>query len=98
MSAHDHGAVDREIARLLSRGVTSSSPEHRDLWDAFARAADGGKRFRPALLTATHGALGGGREVAAVQVAAALELLHTAFVVQDDVIDGDPTRRGVPSL
>ena len=98
MSAHDHGAVDREIARLLTRGVTSSSPEHRDLWDAFARAADGGKRFRPALLTATHGALGGGREVAAVQVAAALELLHTAFVVQDDVIDGDPTRRGVPSL
>ncbi|MGP4977220.1 polyprenyl synthetase family protein [Brachybacterium tyrofermentans] len=98
MSGRDLGAVDREIARLLTRGVTSSSPDHRELWDAFARAADGGKRFRPALLTATHGALGGVREEAAVQVAAALELLHTAFIVQDDVIDGDLMRRGVPSL
>ncbi|MGO2311472.1 polyprenyl synthetase family protein [Brachybacterium tyrofermentans] len=98
MSARDHGAVDREIARLLRGGAPSSTADHRDLWDAFARAADGGKRFRPALLAATHGALGGVREEAAIQVAAALELLHTAFVVQDDVIDGDPTRRGVPSL
>ncbi|MGP5127591.1 polyprenyl synthetase family protein [Brachybacterium tyrofermentans] len=98
MSGRSLGAVDREIARLLTRGVSSSSPDHRDLWDAFAHAADGGKRFRPALLTATHGALGGVRDEAAVQVAAALELLHTAFVVQDDVIDGDPMRRGVPSL
>ncbi|MGO1424015.1 MAG: polyprenyl synthetase family protein, partial [Brachybacterium sp.] len=65
---------------------------------AFSRAADGGKRFRPGLLLSTHQALGGVREPAAVQVAAALELLHTAFVVQDDVIDGDQVRRGVPSL
>lgn len=114
MSARDPGAVDREIARLLTGAASShgsdsdpapssaSNPDNRDdsrdLWAAFARAADGGKRFRPALLTATHSALGGVREEAAVQVAAALELLHTAFVIQDDVIDGDPTRRGVPSL
>ncbi|MGO1390324.1 polyprenyl synthetase family protein [Brachybacterium alimentarium] len=102
MSTPDHRAVDREIARLLTGAVsahgTAPSTGRRDLWSAFAQATDDGKRFRPALLTATHRALGGLRGEAAVQVAAALELLHTAFVVQDDVIDGDLMRRGVPSL
>lgn len=102
MSARDHRAVEREITRLLTARVsahgTAPSTDPRDLWGAFAQAADGGKRFRPALLTATHRALGGVHEEAAVQVGAALELLHTAFVIQDDVIDGDAMRRGVPSL
>ena len=35
---------------------------------------------------------------AAAEVAAAMELLHTAFVVHDDVIDGDRTRRGRPNV
>ena len=102
MSTPDRRAVDREISRLLATGSsphgTAPSTGGQELWAAFAEAADGGKRFRPALLTGTHRALGGVREQAAIQVGAALELLHTAFVVQDDVIDGDPMRRGVPSL
>jgi geranylgeranyl diphosphate synthase type II len=32
------------------------------------------------------------------EVAAALELLHTAFVVHDDVIDADTVRRGRPNV
>ncbi|WP_394216543.1 polyprenyl synthetase family protein [Brachybacterium vulturis] len=100
-TAHQH-AVEREIQRLLRLGASRPGalplPDHHDLWDAFARASGGGKRFRPSLLLSTHQALGGAREPAAVQVAAALELLHTALVVQDDVIDGDQVRRGVPSL
>ncbi|MGP9747002.1 polyprenyl synthetase family protein [Brachybacterium sp. AOP29-B2-41] len=95
-------AVEQEIQRLLSRGAARAGtlplPDHHDLWAAFSRATGGGKRFRPHLLLATHQALGGAREPAAVQAAAALELMHTAFVVQDDVIDGDQVRRGAPSL
>lgn len=34
----------------------------------------------------------------AARVGAALELLHTAFVVHDDVIDGDEKRRGNPNV
>lgn len=102
MTAAHQQAVEHEIQRLLGFGATRPGalplPDHHDLWAAFSRAADGGKRFRPGLLLSTHRALGGVREPAAVQVAAALELLHTAFVVQDDVIDGDQVRRGVPSL
>lgn len=95
-------AVELEIQRLLSLGAARSGrsplPDQQDLWAAFSRATGGGKRFRPILLLATHQALSGTREPAAVQVAAALELVHTAFVVQDDVIDGDQVRRGAPSL
>lgn len=58
----------------------------------------GGKRFRPALLLSAHDALDGDLGDAAVEVGAALELLHTAFVIHDDVIDGDHTRRGRPNV
>lgn len=102
MTAAHQQAVEHEIQRLLGLGATRPGalplPDHHDLWAAFSRASDGGKRFRPGLLLSTHQALGRVREPAAVQVAAALELLHTAFVVQDDGIDGDQVRRGVPSL
>jgi geranylgeranyl diphosphate synthase type II len=68
--------------------------EHAALWAALADAGEGGKRFRPALVVAAHDALGGRSAEAAAQVGAALELLHTAFVIHDDVIDGDDVRRG----
>lgn len=102
MNEAHHRAVEQEIQRQLSLGATRPGtlplPDHHDLWSAFSRATGGGKRFRPHLLLATHEALGGTRQPAAVQAAAALELMHTAFVVQDDVIDGDQVRRGAPSL
>lgn len=54
---------------------------------------------------AAGGAAGGGdredeesAEAALWQTAAAFELLHTAFVVHDDLIDRDLERRGVPNV
>jgi len=59
--------------------------------------ARGGKGLRPALCLSTCSAFGG--EVAdALPSAAALELLHTAFLVHDDVEDGSELRRGEPTL
>ncbi|WP_232820226.1 polyprenyl synthetase family protein [Brachybacterium sp. YJGR34] len=102
VSEEDRRAIDRELGLLLSGGATTPGilplEDHGALWSALARSAEGGKRFRPALLIAAHHALGGVRHNAAFQVGAAIELLHTAFVVQDDVIDGDRMRRGVPNL
>lgn len=80
--------TDEALDRLLAQGRRS------ELWQAVVEAADGGKRFRPALVTAAHDALGGTRPAAAAEVGAAVELLHTAFVIHDDVIDGDQVRRG----
>jgi geranylgeranyl diphosphate synthase, type II len=56
-----------------------------------------GKGLRPALCLATCEAFGGEVEQA-LPSAAALELLHTAFLVHDDVEDDSEMRRGEPTL
>ena len=89
--------TDEALGRLLDDGrarAAATDPEHGRLWEALAAATEGGKRFRPALVVAAHDALGGTSPAAAAEVGAAVELLHTAFVVHDDVIDGDDLRRG----
>ena len=57
----------------------------------------GGKRVRP-MLVVLAARLCGYRGPRAVQVAAAAEILHTATLVHDDVVDGAATRRGRPSV
>ena len=89
--------TDEALDRLLRDGQARAEaidPAHARLWEAVAGATEGGKRFRPALVTAAHGALGGTDPAAAAAVGAAVELLHTAFVIHDDVIDDDEIRRG----
>ncbi|MGI9388537.1 MAG: polyprenyl synthetase family protein [Boseongicola sp.] len=56
-----------------------------------------GKGLRPALLIATCKAFGG-REEDAVPSAAVIELLHSAFLIHDDIEDVSDFRRGRPCL
>ncbi|MEZ4666996.1 MAG: polyprenyl synthetase family protein [Anaerolineae bacterium] len=58
----------------------------------------GGKRIRPRLLLLTYGALGGRDFEYVAPVAAAIELVHTASVVHDDINDHGVVRRGRPSV
>lgn len=93
--------VEQELQAVWRDGRMRSErlgQEHRDLWAALEGAAQGGKRFRPELVLAAHDCLDGQQPEAAASVGAAIELLHTAFVVHDDVIDGDETRRGRPNV
>ncbi|WP_370615582.1 polyprenyl synthetase family protein [Mumia sp. Pv 4-285] len=94
-------AFDDQVALHLERlweGV-AQGPDAAALRAALDDAVSGGKRFRPRLLAAVHASLGGSRDDATVaQTAAAVELLHTAFVVHDDVIDADDVRRGRASV
>ncbi|MEY2478101.1 MAG: geranylgeranyl diphosphate synthase, type [Actinomycetota bacterium] len=57
----------------------------------------GGKAIRPALCLATCEAFGGELRDA-LPSAVAMELLHNAFLVHDDVEDGSLLRRGRPTL
>ncbi len=57
----------------------------------------GGKGLRPALCIATCRAFGGST-YSALRSAAALELLHNAFLVHDDLEDGSDFRRGLPTM
>ncbi|MGD1209749.1 MAG: polyprenyl synthetase family protein [Candidatus Acidiferrales bacterium] len=56
----------------------------------------GGKRLRPALLLLSAGA-SGYRGESAIRLGAVVEMIHSATLVHDDVIDGAETRRGRPS-
>lgn len=60
--------------------------------------AAGGKRVRPRLLLLAHEACNGNSLNDAARVAAAVELVHTASVVHDDINDHGVVRRGRPSV
>src|SRR5580704_11120178 len=55
--------------------------------------AAGGKRLRP-LLTVSAARLAGGRGESALKLAAAVEFIHTATLLHDDVVDSSQLRRG----
>ena len=55
--------------------------------------AAGGKRLRP-LLTVAADRLAGGKGDHSLKLAAAVEFIHTATLLHDDVVDGSQLRRG----
>src|SRR5438128_6463312 len=70
----------------------------RHLYDLVADYPQrGGRMLRPSLCIATARAFGADGEDA-VHAAVALELLHNAFLVHDDVEDESDERRGRPTL
>ena len=61
--------------------------------------ASGGKRVRPALLVLSNYAAGGAAsEENVVRLATVMEMLHTATLVHDDIIDNADTRRNRESV
>jgi geranylgeranyl pyrophosphate synthase len=79
----------REAALANQNPALTSALEHL--------LASGGKRVRPAVaLLSSH--LFGADPGGAVALAAAIEMLHTATLVHDDLIDGSLLRRGLPTL
>ncbi|HET6673220.1 MAG TPA: polyprenyl synthetase family protein [Agromyces sp.] len=68
------------------------------LWESLEQQLAGGKRIRPQLVDCAYSGLGGTDHALATRVAIAFELLHTAFIIHDDVIDGDTVRRGAPTI
>jgi len=63
--------------------------------EAEATLTAGGKRLRPILVLMAAGEDAGGL---AVRAASAVELVHMATLVHDDVLDGAPVRRGRPTV
>ena len=71
---------------------------HSDLRAALEHLlAAGGKRVRPTISLLVGNMLGAPLEKL-VTLGAAVELLHTATLVHDDLIDGSLLRRGMPTL
>jgi geranylgeranyl pyrophosphate synthase len=82
-------AVEERLGRLVE--------EHGEALaaDAGATLAAGGKRLRPMLVLLSAGPRG---SEAAIRGATAIELVHMATLVHDDVLDAAPLRRGHPTV
>ncbi|MGF6821792.1 geranylgeranyl diphosphate synthase type II [Microbacterium sp. ZKA21] len=103
-----HARIESRVQRVFDDRAARSSPygtEYTALWAAAAASARGGKLLRPRLLVEMHAALRDDRSARSpidgdtvVEIAAAIEILHYAFLLHDDVIDGDLHRRGQPNL
>lgn len=93
--------VDAVLERFFGVAKTRASvigPRYVTLWETLEKNSAGGKRFRPSMVLAAYEALGGRDLETAAYVGAAFELLHTALIVHDDVIDRDFIRRGGPNV
>jgi geranylgeranyl diphosphate synthase type II len=85
-------AVDAVLRDYFSAATARAAllgEPYAALWRKLEESAGGGKRFRPRLVLAVCAAYGGTDMDAAARVGAAFELLHTALIVHDDVIDRD---------
>jgi octaprenyl-diphosphate synthase len=84
-----------QVERILAETVRSANPAVRELIEHVAHFR--GKRLRPALLLLTARACGKMTPAHPV-LAAVLELVHTATLVHDDVLDGAGVRRHVATV
>jgi geranylgeranyl diphosphate synthase type II len=93
--------VERVLDQHLRAGratAQAQSSAYGALWASLADQLGGGKLLRPRLALAAYLGYGGTDLDGVAPVAAAQELLHTAMVVHDDVLDHDELRRGRPNL
>ncbi len=80
------------VERQLAARVQSREPLLNEIGQYLINA--GGKRVRPAVVLLMFRACGGTDPTDIVDLAAALELIHSASLLHDDIIDGGATRRG----
>lgn len=88
--------ISEELDAPMQKYIETEEPA--DLIEATRQYPyNGGKRMRPAMAIACCGAVGGDRSKA-VPLAVAVEYIHNFTLVHDDLMDGDETRRGLPTI
>ena len=97
------GRAEQRIVELIDAELVRWREVDLDLVEPLVALRDlitaGGKRLRPAFCHwAFVGAGGDPDDAVAIDVGAALELLHTFALVHDDVMDGSDFRRGRPAV
>lgn len=85
----------KTVRDLMTDSLRASSLA--PLLDEIGGAVNGGKMLR-ARLSLTVGAASGAPRETLLRAAAAVEMMHAASLLHDDVIDGGHLRRGAPSF
>lgn len=90
--------IQERIVLVEEKMREQSDGHHPELGAALGHLlSSGGKRVRPAVALLVGSMFGAAPEVV-VTLGAAIELLHTATLVHDDLIDGALLRRGIATL
>lgn len=91
-------SIQEEIHAVEERIRSQVNGYHPDIGAALDfLLSSGGKRLRPTVTILIGHMLNAPRE-RLITLASAIELLHTATLVHDDLIDGSLLRRGNPTL
>ena len=88
-------AALQEVETVLHGQAENTQPDLRAAVEHLL--SSGGKRIRPVICLLTGQMLDGDHDKL-ISLAAAVEMLHTATLVHDDLIDGALLRRGMPTL
>jgi len=87
--------LQSEVEERISGVIAGVEEPH--LRDAVMYAVAGGKRIRP-LIAMLAASASGGREEQALDAGVAVELVHAASLVHDDIMDRAEVRRGRPAV
>lgn len=91
----------RRVARTVRRSMLDAMPDGEPVQWLYGPMREypsrPGKALRPALCLSAGRAFGGDANDL-LGIAVAIELLHNAFLVHDDIADGSEMRRGRPTL
>ncbi|MDQ2636827.1 MAG: polyprenyl synthetase family protein, partial [Actinomycetota bacterium] len=91
----------RRVARTVRRSMLDAMPDGEPVQWLYGPMREypsrPGKALRPALCLSAGRAFGGDPNDL-LGIAVAIELLHNAFLVHDDIADGSEMRRGRPTL
>lgn len=82
----------QSVERRIEEVIRSREPRLTDIADYLINA--GGKRVRPAVAMLVFRACGGTDITDMVDLSVSLELIHTATLLHDDIIDSNDVRRG----
>jgi heptaprenyl diphosphate synthase len=86
-----------DLFRTRFAGKGPDDPEAEMGRRAYEALMSGGKRLRPGLASLASG-FGKPAEDAIVDVMAAVEIIHTASLIHDDIVDDSDERRGRPTI
>lgn len=96
-SWHDCISKDLDLVdKVMSDSTVSENDELTEMCQYVLR--NQGKRIRPAMCILTHYVCGGKDAEKAVDVGAAIELIHNATLIHDDINDQGDLRRGAKAL
>ncbi len=91
--------LSEKIAKINSSLLQSIYTDQKELFQMSKYIVEaGGKRFRPILTILAYEIATNGPYEKILDLASSCELIHTASLIHDDIIDNAPTRRGKKTL